>query len=140
MRKNPCEFRQGSGMSDISEEGYRERMRAIIGHLGGQRAAGETMDRVLERAARRTGIAFNRVRAYWYGKIKTVTAVDWDRTKSALLAADREQTRMAEERRRALLAMVQPETDRGLARILARLAPPSVDTEEAASDIAEDFR
>lgn len=66
-------------MADVGVE-----MRAAVRQLAGNRAADESVKRLIERAARACGLSYARTRAYWYSEVRAPLEKDVRKIREAL--------------------------------------------------------
>lgn len=65
-------------MSDATADGVMREMRGSLVEVAGSRAPGETIERWLERGARRLGITYARAFNYWHCRVRRVDAHEAD--------------------------------------------------------------
>lgn len=79
-----------------------EEIPELIWTVGDGRGRGETYDRMLDRAARKTGVPYTRLWAYWYRKVRKPLAEEYVVLKHwAALRADAETNRLMAETQRS---------------------------------------
>ncbi len=84
-------------MSDVRDQ-LIEQIPELIWTIGNGRGRGETYDRMLDRASRKTGITYARLWAYWYRKVRKPLAEEYVVLKHwAALRADAETNRLMAE-------------------------------------------
>lgn len=64
-------------MSDVTADEVVREMRGSLIEVAGSRAPGETIERWLERAARRLGITYARASNYWHCRVRRVDAAEY---------------------------------------------------------------
>lgn len=64
-------------MTDVTADGVLHEMRSALVQVAGSREPGETIERWLERAARRLGIPYARAFNYWHRRVRRVDAVEY---------------------------------------------------------------
>lgn len=78
-----------------------EQIPELIWAVGDGRGRGETYDRMLDRAARKTGVPYARLWAYWYRKVRKPLAEEYVVLRHwAALKADAETNRLMAEHKR----------------------------------------
>lgn len=88
----------GSPKVDEVREKLIEAIPDMIWTAGDGRQRGETYERMLDRASRRTGIPFNRLRDYWYRRVRKPLAEEYIVLRHwAALKADAETNRLMAE-------------------------------------------
>lgn len=96
--QNFCEYRT---MPDVRDK-IIEQIPEYIWTVGDGRGRGETYDRMLDRAARKTGIPYARLWAYWYRKVRKPLAEEYVVLRHwAALRADAETIRLMAETERS---------------------------------------
>lgn len=100
MGVNSCEPQHkswGTKLDDVREK-IIEAMPDMIWTTGGGRNRGETYERMLDRAARCTGISYGRLRDYYYRRVRKPLAEEYVVLKHwAALRADAETNRLMAE-------------------------------------------
>lgn len=64
-------------MSDVTADSVMREMRGALVTVAGSREPGETIERWLERGARRLGITYARAFGYWHRRVRRVGAVEY---------------------------------------------------------------
>lgn len=64
-------------MSDATMDEVAHQMRGALVQVAGGREPGETIERWLERGARRLGITYARAFNYWHRRVRRVDAVEY---------------------------------------------------------------